>query len=768
MPKHIPPEVYKRAETYLPWNAYFMAFQAQIQPNWIADSDQFWFFNLTPTGYEFLLVDCQKGTVAPAFDHDRMAKAFSFLLQMNFPATQLPFASFAYTDDRQAILVHVGGNQLRCDLQTYQVTPVPGSTTASPGEMQSPDKQFAALVKEQNIWIRSTADGTLRPLTQDGEAHYGYGTLPECSTNEVTRRLHGKPSNPLAIWSPDSGKLLTFRLDERKVREFTLTQHAPEKNPGVAISHTYRTAIPGDMHVAEARLCIIDVNIKSILFPELEPQPVTFQGPIESQRIWWSTDSRKIYFIFTTRGDKTLRFYEVDGVEGKARMLLEETSSTWIAPNLEGWKKPNVKILEKSQEFVWFSERDGWGHLYLYALDGTLKHQITRGSWVVREVLLVDENERQVYFTAGGLPSISDPYYCVLCRIGLDGQNLTILSPEDADHTITLSPSMNYFMDQFSRPDTAPRTVIRDRQGSILFQVAEADLSILKSVGWNAPEPYKVKAADGETDLYGLIYFPSDFDPQIRYPVINGVYPGPQAIRTSKHFPILTEDALRYWEGQVLAELGFIVVTVDGRGTPLRERAFSHAAFGKLDYADNLADNIAAIKNLADKRPYMDIARVGIYGHSAGGAETVQALLTYPDFFKAGFASAGPYDLRAYLAYWGERFQGLLEEDNYLAQAAGSKAGALKGKLFLAHGEMDDNVPPAQTLLLADALIKANKDFELLLVPNRNHATLLVDEYFHRKMWDFFVTHLAGGALPPESYHIQPINPTLLAALLES
>jgi dipeptidyl aminopeptidase/acylaminoacyl peptidase len=386
----------------------------------------------------------------------------------------------------------------------------------------------------------------------------------------------------------------------------------------------------------------------------------------------------------------------------------------------------------------------------------------------VRDVVRVDQEARTLYFTAGGREPGRDPYYRHLYRVQLDGAGLELLTPEDAEHAVSLSPSGAYLVDSYSRLDQPPVTVLRAADGRLVLELETADVSGLLARGWRYPERFHVKARDGVTDLYGSIIRPTSYEPTKRYPVLDAIYPGPQTIRTPKAFP---EPTAGFWQDQALAELGFIVVTIDGLGTPWRSRAFHDVAAGaSFGEAGGLIDHVVGLKQLGARDPSLDLDRVGIYGHSGGGYASARALLTFPDFYKVAVSSAGNHDQRSYTADWGERYIGLPDGDNYQRAANARLAGNLKGKLLLVYGDMDDNVHAAMTLQLVDALIAANRDFDLLVLPNHNHlffdlrkgldryreerSVRGISRYFVRRRWDYFVRHLLGKE-PPAGYAIR-------------
>ena len=441
-----------------------------------------------------------------------------------------------------------------------------------------------------------------------------------------------------------------------------------------------------------------------------------------------------------------------DAATGAMRDVLEETVKTQFE---SGNGRVNWHVLPASNEVIWFSERDNWGQLYLYDLaTGKLKQQITTGEGNVTQLLRIDEKTRTLYFQGVGKEKGRDPYFRQFYKIGMDGKGLTLLTPEDADHDVSLSPSGRFFVDTYSRPEVPQTTVLRDASGKLVLNVEKADVSRLLATGWKPPVPITVKARDGKTDLYGLMYVPTTLDSTKKYPIVNHVYPGPQTGSVGgRSFSAARGDA------QSLAELGFVVVEIDGMGTPWRSKAFHDLYYANM--GDNtLPDQIAGMKELASRYKWIDIDRAGIYGHSGGGFATADAMFRYPDFFKVGISESGNHDNREYEDDWGERYQGLLERGpggttNYDDQANQNMAKKLKGKLLLAHGTMDNNVPPYNTYLVVDALIKANKDFDLLMLPNQPHGYGNESNYMTRRRWDYFVKNLLGME-PPKEYELGP------------
>jgi dipeptidyl-peptidase-4 len=760
-------EDYARAERYLIWNINKLVFKTQVIPHFIGKSDRFWYKNNTRDGKEFVVVDPALNTRQPAFDQVKLAAALSAASGKAYEAKDLPFDMFEFIKDGKAIQFDIEKTRWTCELANYTCTKIEAPKENPEGESLSPDGKWAAFVKDHNLYLRPTAGGTEVQLTTDGEPYYDYGTEAEQSTSAVTERLSGKKQPPVLIWSPDSRKIFTHRLDQRKVDPLYLLQSAPPQGSRPLL-HAYRYALVGDKNLPTAELAVLDVEKRTKTAFKCDPYLILYVSPITMKKAWWSEDGQKLYFIEEERANKAAKLRVADAQTGETRTLIEEKGATYVELNLFLGSAPNVRILGNGSEVIWFSERDGWGHLYLYdGKTGALKNQITKGPWVVRDILRVDETNRRVYFTGGGREKGRDPYYQHLYRIKLDGSAMELLTPEDADHSVAyidmgskanaflskFSPSGRFFVDTYSRIDLVPVSLLRDADGRVVQELEKADIEPLLATGWKWPERFTVKARDGTTDLYGVIYKPSNFDPAKKYPVIDGIYPGPQITRTPKSFGADMFSVYEFCEDVTLAELGFVVINIDGLGTPFRSKAFHDFCYGKMEDAGGLEDHISGIRQLAAGRPYMDVSRVGIYGHSGGGFASTHAILAYPDFYKVAVSSAGNHDQRGYLAAWGEQYQGLLEGDNYKNQANPGLAANLKGKLLLAHGDMDDNVHPSLTIQVVDALIKANKDFDLLIMPNRNHGFGL-DPYFTRRKWDYFVRNLLG-AEPPQGYEIK-------------
>jgi dipeptidyl aminopeptidase/acylaminoacyl peptidase len=696
------------------YNTNALVLHAGVRPNWLPD-DRFWYRTTTENGGQFVLIDPSRGT-----------------------RSEDPSLSFT-----------VGEQRWTCDSQRNQCAPSNGRTngrTAGPPAVVSPDGKRAAFIRNYNLWVRDVASGKETRLTKDGIQDFGYAT---------DNAGWIKSDRPVLLWSPDSKKIATFQHDSRGVGEMYLVNTAV----GHPSLEAWKYPLPGDTKIFMIERVIIDVDDARVIRLQMPPDPhrssvcdhVLCAGQFAD--VQWSSDSASIAFLSTSRDHKHEQLRVADAATGQVRDILQESVETYFE---SGSDRPNWRFLPASNEVIWFSERDNWGQLYLYDLrTGRLKNQITTGEGNVTQLVRVDEKNRVIYFLGVGKEKGRDPYFIHLYRIDFDGKNLALLTPEDATHEVRLSPSGRFFVDSYSKPDLPPIAVLRDADGKLISTAEKGDTSRLIATGWKPPTPFTVKARDGVTDIYGLMYKPSTFDPGKRYPIINHIYPGPQTGSVgSRNFAAARGDA------QALAELGFIVVEIDGMGTPWRSKKFHDAYFG--DMGDNtLPDQVAGMRQLAQQYSWIDIDRAGIYGHSGGGYAAAGAMFRYPDFFKVGISEAGNHDNREYEDDWGEKWQGLLDRrgdgsTNYDDQANQNLAKNLTGKLLLAHGTMDSNVPPDNTLLVVNELIRANKDFDLLMLPNRNHG-FGNEPYMIRRRWDYFVRHLLGVE-PPKEYELHPAD----------
>lgn len=740
-------EDYARAERAMAYNTQALVDHSAGPPNWLA-GDRFWYRTMTAQGSEFILVDPARRSRVPAFDHARLAAALSTASGKTYEAARLPFRSFAFAPDEKAIAFAANGKSWKYDLASGTVTPetspaaVPNPNAEN--EIESPNGQLAAYIKDDNLWVRDTKTNQTTQLTTDGAKDYGYATDNAGWTHS---------DKPVLRWSPDSRKIATLRQDQRRVGDMYLVT----TNVGHPTLKSWKYPLPGDQDIALIERVIVEVSPARVVRFQMPPDPhrgslsddISSSGTFDD--VDWSADGRELAFVSTSRDHKEEKVRVADAATGAVRDVFSETVATQYE---SGQGTINWRYLPKRKEMVWYSERDNFGHLYLYdAGSGKVKNQITKGNFVVTQLLRVDEAKRQLYFLADGREA-GNPYFTHLYRIGLDGKNLTLLTPETGNHQVTLAPSGRYFLDTYSQPDRPGATVLRGTDGKLLSTLEKTDISRLTATGWKAPTPITVKAQDGKDDLYGLLFTPSNLDPGKKYPIINYIYPGPQGGGVGNW-----SFASARGDNQALAELGFVVVVIEGSCNPLRSKSYHDNCYGNM--AENtLSDQVTGMRQLAQKYPYIDLDRAGIWGHSGGGYATAAAMFRYPDFFKVGIAESGNHENRNYEDDWAERYLGLLKTNpdgttNYDNQANAPFAKNLKGKLMLAHGLLDDNVPPYNTLLVVEALTKANKSYDLVVFPNAQHGYGAYSPYMTRRRWDYFVQHLAG-ADAPHDYQLQP------------
>jgi dipeptidyl aminopeptidase/acylaminoacyl peptidase len=692
---------YARAEKFMPYSTTPLVLRTGVRASWLPDdgSDRFWYRVTTEKGVETVLVEPGKGARS---------------------ACELPACKAAEREDPARAGAGAGGRYAEA----------------------SPDRKRSAFIRDWNLWVRDVATGRETQLTRDGIKDFGYAT---------DNAGWARSDRPILRWSPDSKKIATFQQDQRDVGEMYLV----DTTVGHPVLQAWKYPLPGDPVVTMIQRVVIDVESGKIVRLKLPPDQhrSTLCDDLACRGDWgdvqWSPDGSTVAFVSTARDHRRAELRVGDAATGAIRDVLQEKTETFFE---SGNGAVNWRYLPASNEVIWFSERDNWGHLYLHDLKtGREKNPITSGNGNVTQLLRVDEKNRQLYFVAVGREQGRDPYFRHLYRVGMDGRNVQLLTPEDGDHDVSLSPSGRFFVDTYSKPDVPPVAQVRDADGKLILALEKGDVTRLVAAGWQPPLPITVKARDGVTDLYGLMYKPTTLDPSKKYPIVNHIYPGPQTGSVGgRTFSAARGDA------QALAELGFVVVEIDGMGTPWRSKKFHEAYYRNM--GDNtLPDQVAGMKELAARYPWIDLDRAGIYGHSGGGYATADAMFRYPDFFKVGISEAGNHDNRVYEDDWAEKWQGLLEKKadgttNYDNQANQLQAKNLKGKLLLAHGTMDNNVPPNNTLLVVNELIKANKDFDLLMLPNRGHG-FGNESYMVRRRWDYFVKYLLG-AEPPREYQM--------------
>ncbi len=740
---------YQLAEAMLSYNTNALVDNANVRPNWLS-GDKFWYRILTSKGSEFILVDAVRKTRKPLFDQQKAATSLSSATGKQYDAFHLPYQNMMVADGGQTVLFYANGKRWKLNISSYQVTedssPAKEKEEHKEPEVFSPDGSKTVFIRNYNLWLRDVSTHKETQLTTDGIKDFGY----------ATDNAGWKHSDaPIVKWSPDSKKIATFQQDQRKVGDMYLVT----TNVGKPHLQQWKYPLPGDSNIAMIQRVVIDVDNAKVIRLQVAPDPhrASLSDDISSagdglDDVEWTDDDKQLAFVSTSRDHKVEKFRIADAATGAVREIFEESVTTQYE---SGQDKINWHYLPQTNEVIWYSERDNWGHLYLFdATTGKLKNQITKGDFVVTQLLKVDTKKRMIYFLADGYNKQENPYFTHLFAIGFDGKKLAPLTPEEGNHQITFSPDEKYMVDAYSQPDIPAITVLRSIDGKLITTLEKADAARLSATGWKPPIPITVKAHDGQTDLYGLLFLPTHLDSSKKYPVIDYIYPGPQGGSIGSWSFLASRG-----DNQALAELGFVVVEIEGGCNPLRSKSYHDLCYGNM--AENtLPDQIAGIQQLAQKYAFMDTGKVGIWGHSGGGFATAAALFRYPDFFKVGISESGNHDNRNYEDDWGERYIGLETKDangksNYEAQANQLYAKNLKGKLMLAHGLLDDNVPPYNTLLVIDALEKANKDYDLVVFPNSHHGYGEFSYYMMRRRWDYFVKNLMN-ATPPKEYELKP------------
>ncbi|MCL4848820.1 MAG: DPP IV N-terminal domain-containing protein [Acidobacteria bacterium] len=690
---------------------------------WIDDSPRFWYRRSVAGGHEFLLVDATTLEKRPAFDHERLAKTLSAATGGAHTAVKLPFNRVQFLDKEQTLELRIGGDIWRCALGDYtcqkRETPVgafggPGFACAASSADRpaaSPDGRREAFVHNYNVAVREKGAEAVTMLSADGSE----GDCYDART---------------IVWAPDSTKVAAYRVRPGHRRLVHYVESSPEDQ--LQPKHSSRFyAKPGD---------VLDLEQPMIFHLDAKRQLVVdralFSSAYDVSPLVWRKDSRAVTFEYNQRGHQVYRVIEVDAATGAARAVINEETPTFFSYSGKKFRHD----VGDGEEVIWMSERDGWNHLYLYdGRTGAVKQQITRGEWVVREVLKVDDTKRQIWFAASGMTAGRDPYLVDYYRIGFDGTGLTKVTEADAHHSVAMSSDLAFFVDTYSRVDLAPVMELRRASdGSLVREIERGDLSALEAAGWRPPEVFTAKGRDGTTDIWGVIYRPTTFDPSKKYPVVENIYAGPHAAFVPKGFSAYTQM-------QAQAEVGFVVVQIDGMGTSFRSKAFHDVAWMNLKDA-GFPDRILWHQAVAARYPWYDISRVGIYGTSAGGQNSLGALLFHPDFYHAAVSAVGCHDNRMDKIWWNEQWMGWPIGPHYAESSNVVHAHRLRGQVLLVVGELDTNVDPSSTLQVVNALIKANKDFELLVIPGAGHGP--GGAYGERRRFDFFVRHLLGGVPP--------------------
>lgn len=616
--------------------------------------------------------------------------------------------------------------------------------------VSSPDGRYEIFSQNYNLFLRNLETKAERQLTVGGEKDYEFGGRGTFG-GAVQRAMKGEIEPPVVLWSPDSKKFLTCRLDQRLVKELHVIRSYEEEGSDSIRPrlYSYKCSFPEDEHVPLAYLYLCDVESGKLTM--IDEEPIHTGGGLfgEYSLAKWLEDSSTVYYTWVNRGYQKGAFIAVDAATGQSRHIVEEETDTFLnlgthgIDGFGGYRFSNY-MAQDGSFVIWWSERDGRAHLYLYEKDGRLVKKLTDGSYIVQALKGVDEKEGYIYFMGSNLEGFSDPYYHALCRIRLDGTGFQVLTPEDGEHDVEMGPEFGYFTDTYSRVDKSPVTVLRSCDGELVMEIERADITRLLELGYVIPERFSVKASDGVTDLYGILIKPVELkEGEVKkYPVIDYMYGGMQTIFVPKTFAFTHKQGREVYGGlEAYAHLGFAGIMLDGLGTPGREKWIHDVSFRNIHGCAGLKDHVHCAKELAEKYPFLDFDRMGIWGNSGGGCATSRALLEYPDFYKVGVSSAGNHDQRMYNTTWTERYYGLYDKEIYEKGDNTRLAPNLKGKLFIVHGAVDDNVVMSQSLRLVDALIKADKDFDFLMLPEIEH-NVPANPYFIRKKMEYFVENL--------------------------
>lgn len=694
-------------------------FYSNVNPQWIDGTNLFWYVRNTPEGNEYVKVDAGKQKRTALFDQQKLSAALESSTGKDIDPMQLPIQRCHVTPGADTLRFVYEGKRWCFDIRRNRLTdegqlPAPGrqrhwmevDDEKGGAPVTSPDGKYVAFIKNDNIYVREVATGKETQLSQDGTPGNYYSSYIQ--------------------WSPDSKLVAAFRIRPAQKRYVYYVESSPADQLQPKL-HKQEYAKPGD-ELAFKVPCIYGVENGKRLIPSTD----LFSHQYEIYALQWNSDSKGITFEYNERGHKVYRVLEVSAEDGSVRPLIEEKEEKYV-----NYPRIFRHFLADGKRIIWSSERDNYNHLYMYdRATARPTHQITKGEWYVREVQYVDEENQQIYFSANGMNKDEDPYLIHYYRIGFDGKGLTALTPEEGMHKAWYSSDYKYLVDVYSKVDQAPVAVVRSAaDGKIVMPLEKADIAQLTANGWKAPEVFTAKGRDGKTDMWGIIYRPSNFDPAKKYPVIEYIYSGPGDQYVPKTF-----SSYNWWMTS-LAELGFIVVQIDGMTTSFRSKEFEEVCYKNLKDA-GLPDHIAWIKAAAQKYPYMDIDRVGIFGCSAGGQESTTAVLLHPEFYKAAYSACGCHDNRMDKIWWNELWMGYPVDDSYKECSNVENAHLLQRPLMLVVGEMDDNVDPASTMQVVNALIKANKDFELVVIPGAHHT--MGEDFGEHKRYDFFVRNLMG------------------------
>lgn len=782
---------YELAARFSPDKLKKMIFSTSVDAHWMKKSDRFWYEYETSQGKKWLLVDPVRRTKTPLFDSDKLAAELTRAVKDPFDGQHLKLDNMKLLADENTLQFTVKStaevlkkdwaelkaknknskDSLEKKVHTFQFNLISQQlkeieTEKEPTRLAwaniSPDSSKVVYVKNFNLFwmdkanflkaVKDLKDTTLveNAITKDGVADYEYGWGDRGDDNvEVEKKKNDRKRAPV-LWSADSKQFILTRTDQRKVKDLWVIHNTREPRPTL---ETYKYAMPGEKEQPQSDLVHYSFDTRTLSNLPIDTfkdqtlslwstTPAANTRDDDFRPTTWLGNASEFYFAISSRDLKRVDVLRWNLKTNQKELVIEERSNTYI-----DFEKPELL----GNDLIWWSERDGWGHFYLYGKDGTLKRQLTSGPYHTAGAARVDGALRKLYFTANGKEKGEDPYYEHLYSVSLDGGVVTLLNKGDFNHEISINDGASYFVSNFSRVNTVPASVLYDRNGAKIMDLETADLSQLMAAGYKFPEPFTFKADDGITDLYGVMYKPFDFDSTRSYPLVQYVYPGPQTEAVNKSFGRGMDRTDR------LAQFGFVVVTLGNRGGhPARSKWYHNYGYGDLrDYG--LADKKAAVDQLADRHSFIDRSKVGIHGHSGGGFMSTAAMLVYPDVFKVAVSSAGNHENNIYNRWWSEKHHGVQERilpsgDTtfvYQIEKNPDLAKNLKGHLMLSTGDVDNNVHPAGTIRMANALIKAGKRFEFVLLPGQRHGYGDMNEYFFWKMGDYFTAHLLGDTNPP-------------------
>lgn len=785
---------YELAARFSPEKLKKMIFSTEVDAHWLKKSDRFWYEYETTEGKNWYIINPATKSKTSLFDKDKLAAEITKVVRDPFDGQHLDITNLKFLEDENTIQFKVKSTQdvvkkdwaeikaknksakdslekktfvFRYNIgnqQLIEITDPEEEAKRLAWANISPDSSKVVFVKNDNLFwmdkenflkaVKDEKDSTIveKQLTEDGVKDYSYGGSGRGDDNVEEEKKKNDRKRAGVLWSESSTQFIISRTDSRKVKDLWVIHNTRDPRPTL---ETYKYAMPGEKeqpitelyHYSFDNEKLSKLDIATFKDQSLGMWSATVPAKNrddEFKPVKWLGDENFFYFSITSRDLKKIDICRWNIKEGKKEILIEERSNTYIDIN-----KP--EIINNGTEIIHWSERDGWGHFYLYDTKGNLKRQLTSGPFHSESISKVDEKVRVLYFTANGREKGEDPYYEHLYKVSLNGGPITLLNPGNFNHGISINDNTTYFVNNFSRVNSVPSSTLFDAMGRKVMDLETADLSSLFAAGYKFPEPFKVKADDGYTDLFGVMYKPFDFDSTKSYPIIEYVYPGPQTEAVNKSFGRSMDRIDR------LAQFGFVVVTVGNRGGhPGRSKWYHNYGYGNLrDYG--LADKKATIEQLADRHSFIDRSRVGIHGHSGGGFMSTAAMLVYPDFFKVAVSSAGNHENNIYNRWWSEKHHGVKEivtpkgDTTFVYQIERNPdlAKNLKGKLLLVTGDVDNNVHPANTIRMANALIKANKRFDFIILPGQRHGFGDMTEYFFWRMGDYYVQHLLGDHTPP-------------------